>query len=68
LLVGREDLEGGEIKNGEIEDGEIENDKKNIGTADYEKFFLNYIDRCAISIHSANLVIDRAAIETANIY
>jgi hypothetical protein len=62
LLVGREDLEGGEIRNGKIEDEE------NIGIADCEKFFFNYINRCAISLHSANLIINRIAIEIANIY
>jgi hypothetical protein len=63
LLVGREDLEDDEIRN-----NEIENNKKDIGIADCEKFFLNYINRCAVSIHSANLIIDRAAIEITNIY
>jgi hypothetical protein len=73
LLVGREDLEGGEIKDGEIgggkiEDGEVEDDEEDIGIANCEKFFLNYIDRCAVSIYFANLIIDRVAIETANTY
>jgi hypothetical protein len=63
LLVGREDLE-----NGEIEDDEKESNKKNIGIADCEKFFLNYTDRCAISLYSANLIIDKITVETANIY
>jgi hypothetical protein len=68
LLIGREDLESGEIENGKLEDNKIENNKKDIEIADYEKFFLNYIDRCAISVHSANLIVDRAAIETASTY
>jgi hypothetical protein len=62
-LVGRENLEGDEI-----ETGEIESDEENIEIADYEKFFLNYINRWAVSIYSANLIIDRAAIEIANTY
>jgi hypothetical protein len=73
LLVGRENLEGGEIEGGEIEggeirDGKIEDDEKDIGIADCEEFFLNYIDRCAVSIYSANLIINKTAIETANTY
>jgi hypothetical protein len=68
LLVGREGLENGEIENGEIGNDEIENGEDNIGIANCEKFFLNYIDRCAISLYSANLVIDKATIETANTY
>jgi hypothetical protein len=67
-LVGREDLENGEIEDGEIENNEIEDNEENIGITDYEKFFLNYTDRCAVSVYSANLIIDKAAIETANIY
>jgi hypothetical protein len=63
LLVGREGLENDEIGNDKIED-----DEKNIGIADYEKFFLNYISRYAVSLHSANLIINRAAIEIANTY
>jgi hypothetical protein len=73
LLVGRENLEDDEIEDGEIEDGEIEDDKirddkKSVETADCEKFFFNYIDRCAVSVHSANLIIDKAIIEIANTY
>jgi hypothetical protein len=67
-LVGRENLEGGEIKDGEIKDNEIGNGEDGVEIADYEKFFLNYIGRCAISLHSANLIIDRAATEIANTY
>jgi hypothetical protein len=63
LLIGREDLGGGEIENDEIRDNE-----EGVGIADCEKFFLNYIDRCAVSLYFANLIIDRAAIEIANIY
>jgi hypothetical protein len=62
LLVGRESLES------EIRNDEIGNNKENIEIADCEKFLFNYINRCAISIHSANLIIDKAAIETANTY
>jgi hypothetical protein len=57
MLVGREGLEG-EIRGGE----------ENIGTADCEKFFFNYIDRCAVSVYFANLIVNRAAIEIANTY
>jgi hypothetical protein len=58
LLVGRENLEN----------DEIEDDKNNIEIADYEKFFFNYVDRCAVLLYSANLIIDKAASETANTY
>jgi hypothetical protein len=68
LLVGRENLEDGKIESGKIRNNKIENDEKDIGTADYEEFFFNYTDRCAISIYSANLIINKAAIETANTY
>jgi hypothetical protein len=63
LLVGREGLGGGEIGGGEIGSGE-----EDIGIADCEEFFLNYAGCCAVSVHSANLIVDRAAIETASIY
>jgi hypothetical protein len=63
LLVGREGLEDDKIG-----DDEIEDDEDNVGTADCEKFFLNYTDRCAVSFHSANLIINRAAIEITNTY
>jgi hypothetical protein len=63
LLVGREDLESDEIG-----DDKIGNDEEGIKTADCEKFFLNYINRCAVSLHSANLIIDKATIESANTY
>jgi hypothetical protein len=62
LLVSREDL-GDEIK-----DNEIRNNEKNVEIADCEEFLFNYIDRCAVSVYSANLVVNRAAIETANMY
>jgi hypothetical protein len=62
LLIGRENL-GDEIEDNKIEDG-----KENIEIADCEKFFFNYINRCAISIYFANLIMDRAAIEIANTY
>jgi hypothetical protein len=58
LLVGREDLKGGEIKEGEDD----------IGIADCEKFLLNYINRCAVSLYSANLIINKAITEIANTY
>jgi hypothetical protein len=58
LLVGRENLKGGEIEGGE-DDVEI---------ANCEKFFFNYINRCAVLLHFTNLIIDGAASETANIY
>jgi hypothetical protein len=48
--------------------GEIENSENDIGIADYEEFFLNYADRCAVSLHSANLVIVIAAAKIASIY
>jgi hypothetical protein len=63
LLIDREDLGGDKIRNSEI--GE---DKENIGIVDCEKFFFNYVNRYAVSIYFANLIIDRAAIEIANIY
>jgi hypothetical protein len=63
LLVDREDLENSEIGN-----DEIGGDEEDIRITDYEKFFLNYVDRCAVSLYSANLIIDRAAIEIANTY
>jgi hypothetical protein len=68
LLVGREDLGNDKIKDNEIENGEIEDDEEDIGIANCEKFFFNYIDRCAISVYSANLIINRIAIEIASIY
>jgi hypothetical protein len=58
LLVGREDLESGEIKDGE----------NGVGIADCEKFFFNYINRCAVSLHSANLIINKITAEIANTY
>ena len=58
MLVGREDLE----------DGEIGDNKEDIKIADCEEFPFNYIGRCAVSIYSANLIIDKAAIEIANTY
>jgi hypothetical protein len=68
LLVGREDLENDKIENGEIEDDKIGDDEEDIKIADCEEFFLNHIDRCAISIYSGNLIINKAATETANTY
>jgi hypothetical protein len=68
LLIGREDLESGEIENNKIRDGEIGDDEDDIEIADCEKFFLNYTDRCAISLYSANLIIDKATVEIMNTY
>jgi hypothetical protein len=68
LLVGREDLEDDKIRNDKIENDKIRDDEKDIEIADCEKFFFNYTDRCAISIHSANLIIDKTTIEIANTY
>jgi hypothetical protein len=66
---GAEDFAGNdEIENGEIRDDEIGDGEDGVGTADYEKFFLNYADRCAVSLHSANLVVIIAVIKTASIY
>jgi hypothetical protein len=61
-LIGREDLED-KIGNDKIEDRE-----EDVEIADYEEFLFNYIDRCAVSIHFANLIMNRAAIEIANTY
>jgi hypothetical protein len=49
-------------------DGEIGNGEDDIGIADCEKFFVNYAGRCAVSLHSANLVIVIAAVKTASMY
>jgi hypothetical protein len=68
LLVGRENLGSGEIEGDEIEDNEIKEGEEDIEIADYEEFFLNYINRCAVSIYSANLIINKATTETANTY
>jgi hypothetical protein len=68
LLIGRENLENDEIKNGKIKDDEIKDNENDIEIANCEKFFFNYINRYAVSIHSANLIIDKAAIEIANTY
>jgi hypothetical protein len=51
-----------------LRSGEIENNEDDIEIANYEKFFLNYIDRCAVLLYFANLIIDRVASETANTY
>jgi hypothetical protein len=67
-LVGRENLEDGKIEDNEIENNKIGKDEEDIEIIDCEKFFLNYINRYAVSIHFANLIIDKVAIETANIY
>jgi hypothetical protein len=58
-LVGRENLESGEIEDGE----------NGIEIADCENFFLiNYADRCAISLYPANLATDITIAETASTY
>jgi hypothetical protein len=45
----------------------LENNENDIEIADYENFFLiNYIDRGAISLHSANFIVDRVTIEIAS--
>jgi hypothetical protein len=46
----------------------MESDENDVGTADCEKFFINHADRCAVSLHSANLIIVIAAVKTASIY
>jgi hypothetical protein len=61
-------LEDSEIEDDKIEDGEIKSDEEDIEIANYEKFFLNYADRCAVLLYSANLIINKAIIETANTY
>jgi hypothetical protein len=58
LLIGREDLGDDKIGNGE----------NDVETADCEEFFLNHAGRCAVSLYSANLIIDKIITETANIY
>jgi hypothetical protein len=68
LLIGRENLENDKIEDGEIEDDEIEDDEKDVGITDCEKFFFNYADRCAVSVHSANLIVNKIAIEIASTY
>jgi hypothetical protein len=68
LLIGREDLEGGEIRNDKIGNNEIEDGENDIEIINCEKFFLNYINRCAISLHFANLIINKIMIEIANTY
>jgi hypothetical protein len=68
LLIGRENLGNGEIESGEIKNNKIKDDEEDIKIADYKKFFLKYINRCAVSVQSANLIIDRAEIEIASTY
>jgi hypothetical protein len=63
LLIDRENL-----RSGEMEDNEIKNNKDDIEITNYEKNFFNYINRCAVSLHSANLIIDRATAEIASTY
>jgi hypothetical protein len=53
---------------GFAEDGKIGGGEDNIEIAGCEKFFINYADRCAVSLHSANLVIIIAAVKTASMY
>jgi hypothetical protein len=54
-LIGREDLKNDKIGGGE--DG--------VEIVSREKFFFNYINRCAVSLHSANLVVNKATAEIA---
>jgi hypothetical protein len=68
LLIGREDLRDNEIKNNKIGSDEIKDNEENIEIINCEKFFLNYINRWAVSLYFANLIVNRAAIETANTY
>jgi hypothetical protein len=63
LLVGRESLENGKIENDKIGD-----DEDGVGIADCEKFLLNYTDRRAVSLYSANSIINKITTETANTY
>jgi hypothetical protein len=58
LLIGREGLGSGEIGDGE--DG--------IEIVNCEKFFFNYINRCAVSLHFANSIINKITAEIANTY
>jgi hypothetical protein len=44
------------------------NGEDDVGIVDCEEFFINYADRCAVSLYSANLIIVIAAVKTANIY
>jgi hypothetical protein len=53
---------------GFAEDGERGGDEDDIETADCEEFFVNHAGRCAVSLHSANLVVVIAAVKTASIY
>jgi hypothetical protein len=50
------------------ENDKIGSDENDVGIADCEEFFFNYTDRCAVSLHFANLVIVIAAVKTASIY
>jgi hypothetical protein len=68
MLVGREGLEGGKIRGGEIGDGEIGSGEDGVGIAGCEKFFFNYINCCAVSLHSANLVVNKVTVEIASTY
>jgi hypothetical protein len=63
-----DEIGGDEIEDSEIEDDEIGDGEDGVGIADCEKFFLNHADRCAVPLHSANLVIVIAAVKTASMY
>jgi hypothetical protein len=57
-------LDGRDLENNEIEDNE-----NGIEIADSENFFLiNYVGRGAVSLYSANFVVDIAIAETASTY
>jgi nitrogen regulatory protein PII-like uncharacterized protein len=49
-------------------EGFAESSEDGVETADCEKFFVNHIGRCAVSLHSANLVIIIAVVKTASMY
>jgi hypothetical protein len=49
-------------------DGEIGDGEDGVRIADCGEFFVIYVGRCAVSLHSANLVVIIAAVKTASIY
>jgi hypothetical protein len=51
-----------------IESGVIGDGEEDIKIINCEKFLFNYINRCAVSVYSANLIVNRAAIEIASTY
>jgi hypothetical protein len=44
------------------------NGEDDVEIVDCEKFFINYIGCCAVSLYSANLIVIIVAIKTASIY